>query len=278
MKTLTTNRTRNFCRTNVYFRQYVELYERKRSNKYMNKYDLDYTTYFKNELYHYAWSEFKHYFGLKKDWYHSIRGTAQIEINSKYEFAFYDWSCRMENDGEWYIYITDSGCIDYIGQRGYKTRGLLYAPENEYERGFKYNGKLDEQNISKSVIKFVEKNYLYPEGRFRRLQYWLSCDKSWAKTMFKEFNQRDKKEIESEYINVDDKKLYQWVKKNFNIEANEYINPFDLIRFVNKRGRFESLVYLTTFDFDYDGDGDIDELESDFYDYMDSFPKNTVFL
>ena len=292
MKTATTNQTRNFCRTNEYFIQYVELYEKKRlSNKIMPNRHIDYNSYFCNTLYHYAQKEFNNKFKSIVELCNTGRRSIGIanhhlsEVKIKLnEFCFYDYvryqySLDMNNSGDWSISIHSSCLLD--------SEGTVYTPigyyqcfedeKNNLRERIKYIGILSKERVDEFVLTYIEKKLFYPDGLFRNIQYSKLCSKEKSKVYYKHACEQEKKELQRDYYE-DDERIYNWIKKHFKIESNEYIGMARTIKFVNSKGRYANLVVLNTFDYDYDGDGDIDEIESDLYSYLDNFPKNTVFV
>ena len=285
MKT-TTNQTRNFCRTNIYFRMYVEMYERRLSYKQMPDGWTDYNTNFKNQLFRRAWKEFDQKFkGLRTQSGRRSSGnfSSSVRINMSLctwaEFAEFRYSCSMNNKGDWWIFIDHSSLIDYFGEYHSRVDGkfLFTDSENPFERSLQYNGNLSIDVVDEFVKNYIERTLLYPKGYFRNIQENKQCSKERAKWYYKIWQQREREKISQTYHD-ENELIYKWIKRNFNIESNEYIGIDRTISFVNKRGRYNKLVVLETFNYSYEGDGDIDELESDFNEYMDSFEKNTVFV
>ena len=169
MKT-TTNQTRNFCRTNVYFKSYIELYERRLSYKQMPDGWTDYNTNFKNQLFRRAWKEFDQKFkGLRTQSGRRPSGNFSSSVRIKMslctwaEFAEFRYSCSMNNKGDWWIYMDYSSLIDYSGESHSRVDGkfLFTDSENPFERSLQYNGNLSidvvDEFVKNHITKYKEK-------------------------------------------------------------------------------------------------------------------------
>jgi len=259
----TTNQTRQFCQHNPYWRDYRKAYEGMypfmRYEKSYKTGMFDANTLWRNMRYVRAQKEFEQKFQQENSLL--INGTIPLKIR---EFSYYG-CCHMSLDGAWRIQILS------INEADAYYRKIPFV--NDYEWIFHYNGKIDSASIEKAVRAEMEK-YLYAPGLFRDIQVLQLLNKKDTLREYKYYIQHRKPIA---YLDSD---IEKFLKKKFNITFEFEVGLQNAIKWANLHGKQDKLVHLCHYDSRWmlDFDGDVDEVEDEFWETMDGYPQNAVFV
>ncbi len=299
---ITTNQTKQFCQSNQYYQHWLTYLDEWQNGidgknltlnaRFWNKHKrnpnemsyvwtyegkehvrkLEVGSYNQNSNYCYAWKEFFYKFPeLKnKNGYLGTMYSDSFFMDEQYSILY--WSARysMSYNGKWTIEIYD--CRDGIEGGSY----LRDYPFIEKNNRFEYNGILDKEHVTKATKEHIEK-YLYPKGEWRDLQ--MICN--WTKKQVKQ-NYRHRLKIrewyDTDYTELE-RTAREWIKRHFNIDTCN-VDFEDGVDAVNRMGKQSKMVVLRRFSYDFidDLDGDIDEAEGAFWQEMDNYEPNAVFV
>ena len=293
---ITTNQTKQWCRSNQYFQYYRNLgdlaeplehstlsdrfqlkYKRMAKNieyevkydKFTNKRVVSVSDYNRNVNYSRAWKEFEHKFKTINQ-YQTIYAK-KFYIDDDSCLCILEWSsrCSMRNNGTWRIEIYDCSEGDEIY--------LLEYPFIGADKFFEYNGILDSEHIVEATKKHIEK-YLYPKGNFRELQMIYYWDKKRVKQDYRYHINSRRKGYNVDY-EENERSTIAWIKRNFNIDISN-VDFYDGIDTVNRLGKQDKMTVLRRFDYSFADhlDGDIGELEMAYWEEVETYPTNSYFV
>ena len=278
---MTTNQTKQFCGHNPYFLHYrnyndqdnrecLVLPERycrkyKKDAGYIcpNGYKTSHLDYNHNSNYHYAWKEFE-------------RKFPHLERNIRVEYSATDisglrWSayCKMHTDGRWYMYIHSCRVDD----DKYYNYPYPFVGEQIH---FEHMGILDAEHMADGLRKYIDK-FLFPKGKFRYMQLLNHWEKRTVVHAYRNYV----KKREWAYWDVFEHEatVSKWIIKHYNVDISG-VDFEDGVTWVNKHGKQKCPIKLGIFNYSFVDyiDGDIDEVEQAFWEEIDNYPKNMVFI
>jgi hypothetical protein len=296
MKMITTNQTKQWCKSNRYFQHYLtcgDLYEplehltlsdrfrrkykRQAKNiewevqyeKFVDKRVMNVSDYNRNVNYCRAWKEFDYKFKELKSKYNTyVIYTDMFFLDD--DLCLLEWRsrCCMKSDGSgWYIdvFTCHEGDASYIK-----------FPFIGEDKRFEYNGILDEKHIIEATKKHIEK-YLYPKGAFREYQMLHYYDKKRVKDIYR-YQIQNRKWYDVDYADLEQTTI-EWVKRHFNIDMSN-VNFDDGIDTVNKIGKQKKMIKLERFVYSFADhlDGDLGELEMAYWEEVETYPTNSYFV
>jgi hypothetical protein len=220
---------------------------------------MDANTLWRNMRYVRAQKEFETKFKQANSL--QINGTIPLKIR---EFSFYG-RCDMRINGTWRIQILS------IAEGDAYYRKIPFV--NNYSWIFTYNGKIDKDSIEKAVRAEME-IYLYAPGLFRDIQVLQLLNK---KDTLWEYKYYIKNRKPMAYLDSD---IEKFLKKKLNITFSFEVGIKNAIRWATRYGKQDKLIHLCRYNSRWmlDFDGDVDEVEGEFWETMDEYPQNAVFV
>jgi len=177
-------------------------------------------------------------------------------------------------DFEWDVSLTVE--MDYYSTKELCFVSNAYVYCNDFSYLLFYHPiKMEVFDIDNPIpdIQKAIRNLIVPEGYMGYLQTKYQI----PKTEIPHFYYRMVDSMKRKPI-LDYDMLEKWLFRHFNIRANGYIN--EALKWLSVNGKPSSVVYFHKFDTSFANqlDGDVDEFEGAFWDEMDNYEKNTVFV
>lgn len=203
-------------------------------------------------------------------WWHEI-GKEFAALFGK-EFKMYE-HIDLSDGISIYIHTAINECLDFTIK--FTVHYARYSPYNEQNFSLRPNGNMEyiAENIRSFVMDYVNKNILFGAGKWRDMQLSAGCSKGEIIAEYKSYLENKRRND----VPVDT--VIKSIKKHCNVDvSNTTIS--DGLKWIGKHGKQAAPVVLfyTTDDWLMNIDGDIDELERGFWEYMEQYPKNAVFI
>ena len=273
MRTVTANKTKQFCKSNKYWLEYVYRHTNEpHCNRWFRNYNTsawerDVNTLFRNTCFRHAYKEFKHKIGVEDHFnFHGMVPTIY-----RADLQYYA-SVSMYQDGSWWIYIHGMNLLDITdGSPQYRFEKILWLPT----RNFKHEGIISIDSFKKTIEREFNKG-LFPEGWYREYQEYKLHSKKDVINIFR--TAHDCQLVPKEY---DISTIEKWIRRHFKIDITHV--AFEAgVKYAQKYGKQQNLVVLRYFpDYEYiytDFDGDVDDLEREVYEMLSEYPDNTRFV
>lgn len=145
------------------------------------------------------------------------------------------------------------------------TSHLLRPPGNmEYTEG----------NIAGFVRQWVESNLLYPGGVFRQIQLDTGCDKRAVREWYRLSRSSRAQEA------YDERASAHAFTRRTNIEFSDDVDFMEAVAWFRKHGMQAQRIRLCRFHWGFMEmfDGDIEEAEKMYWDEVNDYPENAVFI
>lgn len=204
----------------------------------------------------------------KSKWWHLYdelyKKSPKWKYKSTYKYGDYEWDI-----------------VIFVGMEYYSTKHLEFVTNShitcdDFRQVLFYNPiKVDVFDIHNPIFnvkKAINKQFV-PQGVMGYLQMKHQIVKSELAFYYKHSIPDLKNCLAWTYDTIE-----KWLLRNMNIKANGYVEQ--AIKWVNKHGKPDRVVNFNPFDTSFMNyiDGDVDEVEAAFWNEMDGYPTNTIFV